>query len=252
MSHTVNIVGSVVASTLRNWRGTSASRTVTAPATPIKLYDREGCPNCRFVREALTELNLDADIIPCPEQGQRFMAELETVSGAQSLPFLVDENHNQKLGGAQAIVDYLFQQYRGKASPKALQTSAGHQFASKLATGIRRGAGLKARPSRQAEKPLTLYSFESSPYSRPVRELLCELELPYRLINLGKQQRSDMGPAKFRFTLKPYVPLANTKRAVFFAEHGNVQVPYLVDPNTNTALFESKDILAYLRQTYSI
>jgi glutathione S-transferase len=252
MNHTANILGSVVASTLRNWRGTSASRTVTAPATAIKLYDREGCPDCRFVREALTELNLDADIIPCPEQGQRFTAELEAISGGSAVPFLVDADQDAQVGGAQAIVDYLFQQYRGKTSPKALRATSGHQLASKLATSIRHGAGLKARPSRQPEKPLTLYSFESSPYSRPVRELLCELELPYRLINLGKQQRSDMGPAKLRFTLKPYVPLPNTKRAVFFAEHGNVQVPYLVDPNTDTALFESKDILAYLRKTYAI
>ena len=31
----------------------------------------------------------------------------------------------------------------------------------------------------------------------------------------------------------------------------DIQVPYLVDPNTETALFESADIVAYLKQTYA-
>jgi glutathione S-transferase len=30
-----------------------------------------------------------------------------------------------------------------------------------------------------------------------------------------------------------------------------VQVPYLVDPNTGTAMFESTAIRAYLQQTYA-
>jgi glutathione S-transferase len=32
---------------------------------------------------------------------------------------------------------------------------------------------------------------------------------------------------------------------------GKVQVPYLVDPNTGTALFESEAIRAYLLDTYA-
>ena len=31
---------------------------------------------------------------------------------------------------------------------------------------------------------------------------------------------------------------------------GRIAVPYLVDPNTGTELFESADILDYLDQTY--
>ena len=129
---------------------------------------------------------------------------------------------------------------------------------SKLASGVRLGAGIKARhsrkqptpPSQQPDLPLILYSFESSPFSRPVREKLCELELTYILINLGKQQFSDMGPAQFHWSLKPYKPLPNTKRDEFFKQHGNVQVPYLMDPNTGIDMFESKDILRYLEERY--
>jgi len=32
---------------------------------------------------------------------------------------------------------------------------------------------------------------------------------------------------------------------------GNVQVPYLEDPNTGKALFESADIMAYLEREYA-
>ena len=57
---------SVLASTLRGWRGSSASRSVQPPAQLLELFDREGCAHCRFVREALTELNLDVRIVPIP------------------------------------------------------------------------------------------------------------------------------------------------------------------------------------------
>ncbi|UZE95989.1 glutathione S-transferase N-terminal domain-containing protein [Alkalimarinus alittae] len=250
MKHTLNIITSTLASSIRSWRGTSASKTSQAPAKTLMLFDREGCPRCRFVREALTELNLDVVIMPCPKGGKK-IGQLKQETGYSEVPILIDENTHQKIQGAEAAVNYLFEEYRGKRPPKQLIANTLNQFASSMATGIRFSAGMLAKPSKGAEKKLTLYSFESSPFSRPVRELLCELELPYLLVTLGKQQKSDMGPANFRFTRKPYKPLANSKRDAFFKVHGNVQVPYLVDPNTQVALFESADILQYLNKTYA-
>ena len=249
MNHTLDLITSTLASSLRSWRGTSASKTSNQPKVPLVLFDREGCPQCRFVREAFTELNLDVMITPCPLGGNNIV-QLEKDTGSNEPPYLIDENSQQKIQGAESIVNYLFKQYRGKKAPKQLLANKFNQVASSLATGIRLNAGMKAKPSSGADKALTLYSFESSPYSRPVKELLCELELPYLLVNLGKQQRADMGPANFHFTLKPYKPLPNTKRDAFFQQHGNVQVPYLVDPNTATEMFESADIVEYLKGTY--
>ena len=249
MNQTLDLITSTLASSLRSWRGTSASKTSNQPNAPLMLFDREGCPQCRFVREAFTELNLDVMITPCPLDGKN-IKQLKKDTGSNNLPFLVDENTQQKIQGAESIVNYLFEQYRGKPVPKQLKANKLNQFSSSLATGIRFNAGMTAKPSASAKQALTLYSFESSPYSRPVKELLCELELPYLLINLGKQQRSDMGPANFHFTLKPYKPLPNTKRDAFFQQHGNVQVPYLIDPNTGTEMFESKDIVKYLKGAY--
>jgi glutathione S-transferase len=77
---------------------------------------------------------------------------------------------------------------------------------------------------------LEFYGFEASPYCRLVREVLCELELRYVLHNVAK---------------------GSAQRDAFVARSGKMQVPYLVDPNTGVEMFESADIVAYLRETYA-
>lgn len=252
MSRALDVTSSVLASTLRGWRGTTASKKVVVPDQRPILFDREGDAECRLVREALTELNLDADVYPVPVGGDRYVGKLRELSGNDSIPFLFDPNTGGKHAGADAIITYLFRRYAQSEAPKAIKASIVNVLTSKLATEVRRGAGVAAIPSKHPEQLLTLYSFESSPYSRLVREKLCELQVAYTLINLGKQQRSDMGPAKARLTLKPYQPLPNTKRDVFFREHGDVQVPYMADPNASKAMFESADIVNYLLTEYAL
>ncbi len=250
MNRSWDVTSSIIASTLMGWRGSVGSRSVRQPEQLPELYDREGCPKCRLVREAITELNLDVRIIPVPQGGSRFLGQLQEVSGDGAVPFLVDPNTDTKVGGVDPIVDYLFRHYAGKGAPKQVQGSSLNLLRSKLATAVRQQQGVKAVASKPAAQDLTLYSFESSPYSRIVREKLSELELPYVLINIGKQQRADVGPSNFRLHLGPYKPLPDTKRSEFFARHGNVQVPYLIDPNTGVDMFESADIAAYLDRTY--
>lgn len=249
MKNTIDLLTSIGASSIRSWRGTSASKSVEQPHENIILFDQEACPNCRFVREALTELNLNAMIAPCPLGGNS-IKKLKAESGSDELPRLFDPNTEENIVGRDNIVRYLYKEYRGSVPPPQLQNTLFNNIASTLASTIRLNSGKTYLPSKAAKHPLTLYSFESSPYSRIVRERLCELELPYLLINLGKQQWSDMGPAKLRFSIKPYQPIENTKRDVFFKKHGNVQVPFLVDPNTGTELFESLEIVKYLDETY--
>lgn len=251
MGHTADVLTSILASTVRSWRGTSTKRKTPEPEKLLTLYDREGCPDCRFVREALTELNLDIQIIPCPEGNKETSMALKKASGSTLVPFLVDPNTHKKISGQDSIVSYLFQEYRGSKVPAKLSSGIKNAVASRIATTLRLGSGTQALPAKAAERPLTLYSFESSPYTRLVRERLCEYGIPYTLINLGKQQRADMGPANFRMTLKRYKPLPDSKRDAFYQRHGNVQVPYLIDPNTQLELFESKDILQYLDNTYA-
>lgn len=246
-----SVGSSVLASTLRGWRGASASRTVQQPVQLPELYDREGCAHCRFVREALTELNLDVRIVPVPLGGTRYRQQLMDASGSDQVPFLVDPNTGEQMGGSNAIVEYLYRQYSSRAVPPQLKATGANVIKSKLATVVRGSQGLEVRPSKPVTQDMTLYSFEASPYSRLVRERLCELELPYKLVNIGKQQMADVGPATFRLHLGEYTPLPNTKRSAMLEQHGNVQVPYLIDPNTNADLFESADILQYLNQNYA-
>jgi glutathione S-transferase len=90
--------------------------------------------------------------------------------------------------------------------------------------------GMRYTPSRKPEQPLELYSFEGSPYCRIVRETLSSLEIPYVLHNVAKDSPS---------------------RAAFVERSGKMMVPYLVDPNTGTEMFESADIKNYLLATYA-
>ena len=61
------------------------------------------------------------------------------------------------------------------------------------------------------------------------RDALCELELPYRLHNVGKH---------------------GAGRPAFIERAGKMMVPYLFDPNTKREMYESADIAAYLNATY--
>ncbi len=249
MTAVFDLTRSLTSSSLRFWRGTSASRTTRQPPQPPVFFDREGCPACRIVREALTELDLNVMIAPCPLGGKN-LRSLKRSSGTDTLPKLYDPNTEQHLEGSAEILSYLFKQYADRPVPSHFKISTINRIRSISASLVRFNRGVRARPSRPAKDPLTLYSFESSPYSRPVREVLCELEIPYLLINLGKQQWADMGPAKPRLTPGPYRPVPGTKRDAFFKKHGNVQVPYLEDPNTGEALFESGEIVRYLERSY--
>lgn len=250
MRHLVNILNSTFASTVRSWRGTSSTHAQLQPDGALYLFDREGDPECRLVREALTGLNLDVMIMPCP-LGGRNIKQLKHDAGSDQIPALFDSNTGDRLTGANEIIAHLYQSYKGTDVPESMQVSTKKLTTSRISSLLRFNAGTKARPSSSASEPLVLYSFESSPFSRIVRELLCELELPYFLINLGKQQRADMGPARLRMNIGPYEPIKNSKREAFFKQHGNVQVPYLEDPNTGTSLFESADIVDYLKRQYA-
>ncbi|ELR64931.1 hypothetical protein C942_02021 [Photobacterium marinum] len=251
MNYWIDIASSTLASSCRLWNGTVASKVEKQPEQMMILFDQEGDPECRLVREVLTELNLNVIIAPCPSGGKN-TEKFHTAFSKNRLPILIDSENQCALEGAEDISGYLFKQYKGVDLPSRFVCKLQQYLTSNLATGVRLGSGIKARASKQPALPLILYSFESSPFSRLVRECLCELELTYILINLGKQQFSDMGPANFRWTVLPYKPMPDTKRDDFFKLHGKVQVPYLMDPNTGIDLFESKDILRYLNQTYAI
>jgi glutaredoxin len=77
---------------------------------------------------------------------------------------------------------------------------------------------------------LELYSYEGCPACRRVRRKLTELDLDFVHRSCP---RGD-----------------SPKREALAARGGKVQVPFLVDANTGTELYESRAIVAYLEEVY--
>jgi len=242
------MLASAIPAFLRVPRGVVVKGHRLKPARLLELYEAEYCPYSRHVREALTELDLDARIFPIPRNGKRYRQRLIKAGGAPKIPFLHDPNTGVKLHDSEAIVAYLYKTYGidGIPTPAArLQTSI-------LATALRGTKGMFAQPSIAARKPLELYSFEASPYSRLVREVFCELEIGYIVRNVGKTPGAfaDYFPPILRHNkMKNYMPGTENRRA-FLARAGKMMVPYIIDPNTGTSMWESGDIMDYLRNTY--
>lgn len=255
MSRTLDVTTSVIASQLRGWRGSMVQKPARKqPVQALELYEFEASPFCRLVRERLTELDLDVMVYPCPKGGKRFRPTVKKLGGKQQYPFMVDPNTGTSLYESYDIVRYLNETYEGKVrNPRGLRRrlALGMSLASTISRATRGVRGYKARPSNSPEKPLELYSFEASPYSRLVREVLCELELPYLLHNTGKARMSDIGPPQMRDKIFKG-PRGTSRNRRFLDEHtGQVQVPYLVDPNTGVELYESAKIIAYLENVYA-
>jgi glutathione S-transferase len=231
MSRAIDLATSFAATLASGAAGAFVGETGPRPERPLELYEFEACPFCRKVREALSVLDLDAVVYPCPKGGERHRPEVVRRGGKALFPYLVDPNEGVEMYESDDIIAYLFARYGKGSPPWFLGISAIATTAAMLASAVRPAAGAYRRPSRAPKQPLELWSFEASPYCRLVREELSSLELPYRLHNVAK---------------------GSPKRAALVARGGKMQVPYLADPNTGRELYESADIVAYLRDTYAI
>lgn len=245
----LDLATSTLASTARVWRGTMAAAESTQPDQLLELYEFEACPFCRIVRETLTELDIDVLIRPCPKGGTRFRPQAEALGGKAQFPLLSDPNTDEVLYESAAIVAHLRHHY-GRRTAKTHMGGSLAFGGSVAASALRRMRGLRCAASTAPDQPLELYSFESSPYSRLVRETLCELEIPYILRNMGKARTEDMGPPWVRRLFFTDRPVDGRNRKRMMAETGRLQVPYLIDPNTGTRMYESGEINDYLRRTY--
>ncbi len=222
---------SLVASVGRGGAGMQVGALGARPAKRLELYEYEGCPFCRKVREALSILDLEADIYPCPRGGPRYREDVKQRGGQAMYPYLVDPNTGEEMYESDDIVRYLFQRYGHGSVPLSLGMGLLTDLSSMVASAARPGFGGIYRKAVQPKKPLELYSFEASPFCRIAREALCTLEIPYVLHNVAKGSPS---------------------RDAFVERSGKMQVPYLIDPNTGEEMFESATIVDYLNRTYAI
>lgn len=200
----------------------------------LQLYEFEACPFCRRVREALTELDLSAEIYPCPKGSVHHRHIVSESGGKDQFPYLIDLNTGVRLYESGDIVKYLFKTYGGGKEPSTwlLESTI---LTGWVPTLLRAGRGMSRWQGATVDIPakkLELFSYENNQLARIVREALCELELPYILHNAGVGSASSSKLQQLHGSTK-------------------VQVPFLVDPNTGVSLGNYEDILQYLFKNYS-
>jgi len=235
--------GEVAAGTYSLWSGngkhveeTSDVAKFPRPSAPLKIYNLHGCPFCKKVREAVISLDLDVLYYPCPRDGPEYRAFVRADGGKAQFPYLIDENTEPptKMYESDAIIEHLYEKYGpGKANiGPALSSGALTNLTAGLSLLPRFGKGSAYSPSKKPEnmKPLVFWGYEGSPFCALVAEKLCELELPYLQRSVGR---------------------GSPKRQELYDKHGMFQVPFLQDPNTMIEMFESKDIVDYLQETYA-
>ncbi|KAJ8599514.1 hypothetical protein CTAYLR_009442 [Chrysophaeum taylorii] len=209
-----------------------------SPSRPLVLYEYESSPFCRKVREAACVLNVPLEMRPCPGARDGFSDELERLTGRRTVPYLRDPNAGVDMFESEEIIDYLFDTYGSpKSDPKALWPLRG-SFALWTAAFAALARGLpcskrdpRAKPDNSRVQPLVLWGYETSPFVKGVRERLCALCLPHVVIPCAR---------------------GSPNRDALLKKTGSFQVPYLEDPNTGLALFESNEIEDYLREVYAV
>jgi len=83
---------------------------------------------------------------------------------------------------------------------------------------------------KRPEKPIAIYEFDACPFCKKVREMVCYLDLDVLFYPCPQ------GGPNFR------------PEAV--AKGGKSRFPYMEDPNTGAAMYESDDIIKYLADNY--
>ena len=212
------------------------------PAKPLILYQYDGSPFCKRVRETINLLDLTVEYRPCPGARKgKFSDELFERTGRRTVPYLIDPNTNQELFESGDQIEYLLKTYGPPASlydRKALWPITFEAFSITTSTivallrgfpGSQRQAN--ARPDNERMEPLELWGYESSPFVRPVREKLDALCLPHIMVSCSR---------------------GSANRDLMVARTGRFQVPFLVDPNTGLELFEGTEIVKYLDAVYTV
>ncbi|KAG8048311.1 hypothetical protein GUJ93_ZPchr0008g12926 [Zizania palustris] len=190
------------------------------PEKPIEIYEFEGCPFCRKVREMVAVLDLDVLFYPCPKNGPTFRPKVLEMGGKQQFPYMVDPNTGVAMYESDDIIKYLADKYGDGSVPVMLSLGLLTTITAGLAMSGRRGKGSSYTPAKLPPQPIEIWAYEA----------LVELELPHLLHSCAR---------------------GSPKRQDFLKKYGAFQAPYIEDPNTGVNMFESAEIVDYLRATYA-
>ncbi|TVU04537.1 hypothetical protein EJB05_47650, partial [Eragrostis curvula] len=234
------------------------------PEKPIEIYEFEGCPFCRKVREMVSVLDLDVLYYPCPQNGPTFRPKVLEMGGKKQFPYMVDPNTGVAMYESDEIIKYLADKYGDGTVPIMLSLGLLTTITAGLSTIGRLGKGSSYIASKVPPQPIEIWAYEGSPFCKLVRETLVELELPHLLhrneLNVTflaakcSVRRSVLYSALVSLTENGCCSCArgSPRRQEFFQKNGTFQVPYIEDPNTGVKMFESAEIIEYLKTTYSL
>lgn len=206
------------------------------PEQPLILYEYEGSPFCRKVREALSMLDVTCELRPCPGARSGFSRQLAERTGRMTVPYLIDPNSEKEMFESDDIVDYLFETYGpGKAEVPFSLREPTSTVTGSYATMFRGLAGATpdpaARPENTERKALELWGYDASPFVKVVREKMCSLMLPHVMVPCAR---------------------GSANRDVMMEQTGvQFQVPFLRDANTGVEMFEAAEICKYLDAVYT-
>jgi len=220
----------------------SVLKNAPRPEKTLILYEYDASPFCKRVRETINLLDLTVEYRPCPGARQSaFSREMLEKSGRQTIPYLIDPNTGVEMFESDDQIQYLLDTYGPDKSlydMKALWPITFNAFSvttSTFAALVRDMPAsrrqINARPDNEEMIPLELWGYEASPFVKPVREKLCALALPHKIVSCSR---------------------GSANRDKLIERTGRFQVPYLVDPNTGLELFESPEICEYLDAVYTI
>ncbi|KAI4318825.1 hypothetical protein MLD38_032490 [Melastoma candidum] len=201
------------------------------PEKPIEIYEFESCPFCRKVREIIAILDLDVVFYPCPRNGPNFRPKVAEMGGKKQFPYMIDPNTGVAMYESDDIIKYLVTRYGDGQVPLLLSLGLFTTLTEGFAMIGRIGKGTSYVPARLPPKPLEIWAYEGSPFCKLVREVLVELELPHLVRSCAR---------------------GSPKRNMLYQKAGLFQVPYLEDPNTGVQMFESAEIVEYLKATYAL
>jgi len=185
-------------------------------------------------------LDLTVEYRPCSGARAGFSDELFERTGRRTVPYLIDPNTQVEMFESNDQIKYLLETYveEGSYDSKAMWPITFESFAlftATIATLLRGFAGSarqqNARPDNESMEALEIWGYECSPFVKPVREKLCSLCLPHKMVSCSRGS-------------------ANRDRMV--EQTGRFQVPYLVDPNTGVQMFEGPEIVEYLDAVYTV
>jgi glutathione S-transferase len=219
MNRLLNTVTSFAATAVRLGFGTARATDCRAAEQRLILYDFEACPFCRKVREALSHLGLEVEVRPTTRGSVR-REELRKRGGKVMVPYLLDPTTGVALYESDQIVRYLYDHYGSGRVPLLQRLGPLNTLLSFVATALRptRGRRVVSALQRRPAALLVLYSRESQPFCRQVREAFTELDRLQVCKNVasGSPARDELhavsGKRRCRCSSTPTLGTRGTKR----------------------------------------